>query len=119
MPAWGWNGYVPWYPAPYYYGGGFWGPFWGGVGLTVAFGEYYDEETKEKEQSYEVQPDSPGAKVLASYELTQAQCGPPTSVVVIQGPNNSVVCANPNARVAAGIYDLDVQNLTITSRSAG
>ncbi|MGZ6176815.1 MAG: hypothetical protein ACXWNZ_00950 [Vulcanimicrobiaceae bacterium] len=117
MPTWGWNGYVPWYPAPGYYGGGFWGPFVGGVATAAVFGEIVDSETQQKEESYQVQPDSPGAKVLVSYELTQAQCGPP-DMVVIHGPNNSVVCANPNTRVAAGDYELDVTHLTISSKSA-
>lgn len=117
MPAWGWNAYVPWYPAPGYYGGGFWGPFWGGMATAVVFGEIVDEETNETEQSYQVQPDSPGAKVLASYELTQTQCGQ-QGLVVVHGPDNSVICATPNSRVAAGNYDLDVSNLTIVSRSA-
>jgi hypothetical protein len=49
--------------------------------------------------------------------LTQTHCGPP-GMVVIHGPNNSVVCAKPNTRVAAGDYELDVENLTITSKSA-
>jgi hypothetical protein len=74
-----------------------------------------DEETKETATSYEVQPDSPGAKVLAAYNLTQTKCGP-SGLVVIYGPENSVVCASPNGTVAAGEYDLNVDNLTIYSR---
>ena len=118
QPTWGWNGYVAWYPAPYYYGGGFWGPWAVGMTTAVIYGEIEDEETHEKHESYQVEPESPGAKLLAGYELTQTQCGP-NGLVVIHGPNNSVVCATPNARVAAGNYDLDVTNLTISSRSSG
>jgi hypothetical protein len=67
--------------------------------------------------SYQVQPSSPGAKLLSSYQLTQTPCGPP-NLVAIYGPNNSVICAEPNSKVAAGNYSLDSSNLTIISQSA-
>lgn len=117
LPAYGWNGGVAWYPAPYYYGGGFWGPFWAGVGTTVIMGEITDEDTKEKTVSYEVTPDSPGAKTLKAYELTQVACGG-SNQVVLYGPSNSVVCASPNQYVTAGEYELNTEDLTIYSRVA-
>ena len=65
--------------------------------------------------SYQVSPDSPGANLLKNYQLTQVPCGPP-NLVVIFGPNNSVICANPNHLVAPGEYDLDAQQLSIIAR---
>ena len=116
LPSWGWNGGVIWYPAYGYWGGGFWGPYaygyYGGL-----YGSYTYTETHEEVKSYEVAQDSPGAKVLTSYGLTQTQCGP-QGLVVIFGPENSVICAQPNATVAAGEYQLDTTNLTIVSLSA-
>jgi hypothetical protein len=49
--------------------------------------------------------------------LTQAPCGPP-NLVVIYGPNNSVICATPNELVAAGNYSVNTSNLTIVSEKA-
>lgn len=116
-PAWGWNGGVAWYPAPIYYGGGFWGPWAVGVGTTaILYGAYENEETKEKTESYEVAPDSPGAKTLAAYGLVQKPCGSENQVI-IHGPENSVVCADPNQTVAAGNYKLDTETLTLYSPS--
>jgi hypothetical protein len=116
MPAYGWNGGYPWYPAPGYWGGGFWGAFAVGAATTIVFGEILDNETHEKVVSYEVAPDSPGANALKAYGLTQTQCNQGASQVVIFGPNSSVVCASPNSTVAAGEYELDTTNLTIYSR---
>jgi Sulfatase len=50
--------------------------------------------------SYQVQPSSPGARLLESYQLTQTP-GPP-NLVVVYDLNNSVICARPNNLVAAG-----------------
>lgn len=119
LPAWGWNGGTIWYPAPGYWGGGFWGPWAYGFTTAYVYGEIVNEETSETEKSYEIQPDSPGANVLKNYGLTQTQCSSSSGLVVIHGPQNSLVCANPNSTVAAGDYDLDVTNLTIVSRGAG
>ncbi|HTU82861.1 MAG TPA: hypothetical protein VMF61_12065, partial [Candidatus Acidoferrales bacterium] len=66
--------------------------------------------------SYEVQPSSPGAQLLANYKLTQTPCGPP-GLVVITGPNKSVICAKPNGAVAAGNYTLNTSSLTIVSQT--
>jgi hypothetical protein len=114
-PTWGWNGGVAWYPAPYYYGGGFWGPFAVGVASAAVFGSIVAANNVTY-TSYEIQPESPGAKLLASYQLTQTPCGPP-GLVVIYGPNNSVICAHPNNLVAAGNYSVNSSNLTIVSEN--
>jgi hypothetical protein len=109
---WGWNRGVRWNPAPNYWGGGFWGPFALGAAAAALFGSiYYNDETLE---SYQVEPDSPGAQLLENYQLTQVSCGPP-DLVVIFGVDNSVICAEPNDLVAAGEYQLDPSQLTIVS----
>ncbi len=61
-----------------------------------------------------MQPSSPGATFLSNYGLQQVQCGPP-GLVVVYGPENSVICANPNGTVAAGSYQLSPDTLSITS----
>lgn len=111
-PAWGWNGGFAWYPAPYYWGGGFWGPFAVGAVTAAAFGTVVYNNTTYT--SYQAEPSSPGAKLLSSYKLTQTPCGPP-GLVVIYGPSNSVICARPNQLVAAGNYSVNSSTLTIVS----
>ncbi|MGC1380652.1 MAG: hypothetical protein WA814_06465 [Candidatus Baltobacteraceae bacterium] len=111
--AWGWNGGYAWYAAPYYWGGGFWGPFAVGAATAAVYGSIVAANNVTY-TSYQVASESPGAKLLASYQLTQTPCGPP-SLVVIYGPNNSVICAHPNNLVAAGNYSLDSKTLTIVS----
>lgn len=111
--AWGWNGGYAWYPAPYYWGGGFWGPFAAGALTAAAFGTVVYNNTTYT--SYQTEPSSPGAKLLSSYKLTQTPCGPP-GLVVIYGPSNSVICARPNQLVAAGNYSVNASTLTIVSQ---
>jgi hypothetical protein len=89
-----------------------------GAATTIVLGEVLDDETNEKVTSYEVAPDSPGAKALKAYGLTQTQCKDGATQVVIFGPSSSVVCASPNSTVSAGEYELDTENLTIYSRKA-
>ena len=114
-PAWGWNAGVAWYPAPIYYGGAFWGAYYVGAATVVAYGSVVAANNATI-ASYQVEPQSPGAKLLASYKLTQTQCGPP-NLVVIFGPNDSVICAKPNQLVAAGHYSVDPTTLTIVSQT--
>lgn len=114
---WCWNHGIVWYPVPYYWGGGFWGPWvWGAPGV-VLFGSIIDYNDQEIYPSYEIGPSSPGAQLLADYGLTQTECGPP-NLVVIWGPNNSVICAYPNNLVSPGNYELDPATLTIQSLNA-
>ncbi len=114
--AWGWNGGYAWAPAPYYWGGGFWGAFAIGATSAAIYGSIVAANNATY-TSYQVQPESPGAKLLESYHLTQTQCGPP-NLVVIYGPNNSVICAYPNNVVSAGNYSLDSSTLTIVSEKS-
>jgi hypothetical protein len=113
--AWYWNRGVSWAPAPIYWGGGFWGP-WAFADLSAAilFGSIVDANNNVY-QSYQVEPNSPGAQVLADYGLQQTPCGPP-NLVVIWGPDNSVICAFQNAMVAPGNYQIDPSTLTLVSQ---
>jgi hypothetical protein len=114
-PAWGWNRGVAWYPTPNYWGGGFWGSLAIGVTGALVLGSIVDASTNTTYTSYQVQPNSPGATLLANYGLTQVPCGPP-GLVQIFGPDDSVICAQPNNLVAPGDYTLDPQQLTIVSQ---
>jgi hypothetical protein len=62
--------------------------------------------------SYQVQPETPGYTFLQNYQLVQVQCGP-SGLVVVYGPQNSVICANPNNLVAAGSYSLNTETLSL------
>jgi hypothetical protein len=115
--GWGWNRGIHWYPAPIYWGGGFWGPFgFSGLGAGLLFGSIIDYQDQAIYPSYQIEPSSPGAELLQNYGLQQTECGPP-NLVVIWGPDNSVICAYPNDLVGAGNYELDPTTLTIVSQS--
>ncbi|MGC9992234.1 MAG: hypothetical protein ABSD52_07565 [Candidatus Cybelea sp.] len=115
--GWGWNHHVIWYPVPYYWGGGFWGPWVTGVTGAPLFGSIVDYNDYQIFPSYQAGPSSPGAQLLVDYGLTQTECGPP-NLVVIWGPNNSVICAYPNDLVSPGNYELDPATLTLQSLNA-
>ncbi|MGA8100005.1 MAG: hypothetical protein WB810_15225, partial [Candidatus Cybelea sp.] len=108
----GWNGGMAWAPAPYYWGGGFWGSMAIGVTSAAVYGAIVDEEDHVTYNSYEVQEGTPGATFLSNYQLTQTQCGPP-GLVVVYGPQDSVVCAQPNANVGEGSYRLDTVTMDL------
>jgi hypothetical protein len=59
-----------------------------------------------------VQPDTPGADLLADYDLQQVPCGPP-GLVDIWGPDGSVICANPSGDVGPGDYEVDPETFTL------
>ncbi|MGC1381700.1 MAG: hypothetical protein WA814_11840, partial [Candidatus Baltobacteraceae bacterium] len=112
----GWNGGMAWGPAPYYWGGGFWGAMAIGVTSAAVYGAVVDEGVTYN--SYEVQSNTPGATFLETYQLVQVQCGPP-GLVVVYGPENSVICANPNANVGQGSYRLDTVTLSLIPANGG
>jgi hypothetical protein len=112
-PAWGWNRGVVWAPNYGYWGGGFWGAFAVGAATAAVMGSIY--YNNQRYNSYQVSAGSPGAQLLSNYGLQQVPCGPP-GLVVIYGPNNGVICANPNSRVAAGTYAVNENNLTLQSQ---
>jgi len=114
---WQWNRGVAWQPAQTYWGGGFWGAFaLGALANAVLFGSIADYQDQLNYPSYQVLPDSPGAQLLQNYGLQQTPCGP-DNLVVIWGPDNSVICAFPNDTVGPGNYDLDPTTLTLVSES--
>ena len=114
--GWQWNHGVTWVPSDPYWGGGFWGP-WALAGLAGAafFGDltYGGADYP----SYQVESASAGAQLLQNYGLQQTQCGPP-DLVVIWGPDNSVICAYPNDLVAPGDYTVDLSTLSLESAAA-
>jgi hypothetical protein len=114
---WQWNRGVAWQPAQTYWGGGFWGAFaLGALADAVLFGSIDDYQDQLSYPSYQVLPDSPGAQLLQNYGLQQTPCGP-DNLVVIWGPDNSVICAYPNDTVGPGNYDLDPTTLSLVSES--
>jgi len=114
--SWGWNHGVIWYPGRLYWGGGFWGPFaFTSLGAAFFYGSIIDYQDQMIFPSYEIAPSSPGSLLLENYGLQQTPCGPP-DLVVIWGPDDSVICAYPNYLVAPGNYELDPSTLTIVSR---
>lgn len=115
-PAWGWNGGVAWAPAGAYWGGGFWGALAIGATQAAIYGSMVNTYTHETVTSYEVEPSSPGSTLLSNYQLTQTQCGA-ENLVVIYGPNDSLICAHPNNVVAAGTYTVDASNLSLVSEN--
>lgn len=112
-PAWGWNRGVVWAPNYGYWGGGFWGAFAVGAATAAVMGSIY--YNNQRYNSYQVSAGSPGSQLLSNYGLQQVPCGPP-GLVVIYGPNNGVICANPNARVGAGTYAVNENNLSLQSQ---
>jgi hypothetical protein len=111
--AWGWIRGVVWAPNAGYWGGGFWGGFAVGAATAAVMGSiYYNNQSY---ASYRASSGSPGATLLSNYGLQQVPCGPP-GLVVIYGPNNGVICANPNGNVAAGTYAVNENNLTLQSQ---
>jgi hypothetical protein len=113
-PAWGWNHGAVWTPAPAYWGGGFWGAFAVGAASAIVMGSIVNAATHQTYTSYQVSQGSPGAQLLSNYHLQQVPCGPP-NLVVIYGPNNGVICANPNDLVSAGNYAVNADTLTLQS----
>lgn len=83
-----------------------------GVTSAAVYGAIVDEDTDVTYNSYEVQSGTPGATFLTTYQLTQTQCGPP-NLVVVYGPENSVICAQPNSNVGEGSYRLDTVTLDL------
>jgi hypothetical protein len=86
------------------------------LGETLAYGSIDDDQDQVDYPSYQVQPDTPGEHLLSDYGLEQTQCGPP-NLVVIWGPNNSVICALPDADVGPNNYQVDPATFTLVPAS--
>ncbi len=84
-----------------------------GVTSAAVYGAIVDTSDNVTYNSYEVQANTPGATFLSNYQLTQVQCGP-SGLVRVYGPQDSVICANPNNMVAAGNYQLNTETLSLT-----
>jgi hypothetical protein len=110
-----WNHGVRWSPASAYWGGGFWGDYgFSGLAAELLFGSILDSQNGVYYPSYEVEPDSPGAQLLADYNLQQTPCGQP-DLVAVWGPDNSVICAYPNESVGPGNYEVDPATFELVS----
>jgi hypothetical protein len=83
-----------------------------GVTSAAVYGAIVNEDDDVTYNSYQVQDGTPGAKFLSTYQLTQTQCGP-QGLVVVYGPQNSVICAQPNSYVGQGSYRLDTVTLDL------
>ena len=116
--SWGWHGGSPWYPNNTFWGGGFWGPFAVGTvvgGLTGALITSAAQNNNNRGDTYIiVKQGTPGYNLLDSYGLRQTRCT--DDVIVIYGPENSVICATPTSRIPAGTYDTDTETLTLIAR---
>jgi hypothetical protein len=111
--AWGWNRGVAWAPRTNYWGGGFWGPFAIGtaaVGMTSAI------INAGSSHYYTVEQNTPGYNLLSSYGLVQTQCSDDPNLVYMYGPQDSLICANPNNLVPSGDYDINIDTLTLVAR---
>lgn len=53
--------------------------------------------------------------LLADYGLMQTPCTDDPNLVVIDGPDVSVICAEPNDMVGPGTYTVDFSTLTLES----
>ena len=111
--AWGWNRGVAWVPRTNYWGGGFWGPFAVGaatVGMTSAI------VNASSSNYYTVEQNTPGYSLLSNYSLVQTQCSDDPNLVYMYGPQDSLICANPNNLVPSGDYDIDIDTLSLVAR---
>jgi hypothetical protein len=114
---WGWNHGRHWSPSGIYWGGGFWGAFaLADLGEDLAYGSIDDDQDQLDYPSYQVEADTPGQQLLSDYDLQQTQCGQP-NLVVIWGPDNSVICALPNGNVGPNNYQVDPATFTLVPAS--
>jgi len=114
--SWGWHGGSPWYPNRTYWGGGFWGPFAAGAVVGGITGSLVTAAANQNNNTViVVQQGTPGYNLLDSYGLKQtSRCD--ETVVIIYGPENSIICATPNTIVRAGRYDIDAEKLILIER---
>lgn len=118
--AWGWNRGVAWYPRYNYWGGGFWGAFAIGAvtgGIIGAATSNNENNTYIENNYYIIEKDTPGYTLLSDYNLIQTQCIESNNIVIINGPENSQICALPNDIVPAGFYSIDMDTLTLVGES--
>jgi len=114
---WGWNGGVAWSPNYSYWGGG----FWGGIAVGAVTAGVTSAIINSASQSYnpnyiDIEQNSPGYNLLSSYGLIQVSCIEDGSQVYIYGPQDSLICANPNSLIQPGYYEVDPSDLTLALR---
>ena len=104
---------MSWYPAPYYWGGGFWGAMAIGVTSAAVYGAIEDEETNVTYNSYEVQTGHARRDLFVVVPSHPDAMRTASGLVVVYGPENSVVCAQPNEYVGEGAYRLDTVTMDL------
>ena len=92
---------MAWAPAPYYWGGGFWGAMAIGVTSAAVYGAIVNEDTDVTYNSYEVQAGTPGATFLTTYSYADAVR--PSGLVVVYGPQDRGVRATQRQRRRGGV----------------
>lgn len=113
--AWGWNRGVAWAPNYGYWGGGFWGAAAIGA-MTVGVTSAIVNSANNQPTYIVIEQNTPGYQLFDSYGLTQVQCIEDGSQVYVYGPQDSLICANPNNLVQVGYYDADPETLTLIAR---
>jgi hypothetical protein len=109
--AWGWNGGRVWAPNNLYWGGGFWAATAITAGVTSAIVNANNSPTY-----VVIEPNTPGYTLFDSYGLSQVECIENGDQVYIYGPEDSLICANPNSIVSAGYYEVNTDDLTLIAR---
>jgi hypothetical protein len=110
LGTWWWNNNRPWYPNRVYWGGGFWGNMASAAVTGAVAGSVAAEQSEPT-----VVVTSPGGQLLSSYSLMQVPCNSAntSNLVVIRGPEGSVICAQPTATVPSGVYIVDPETLSL------
>ena len=99
-------------------GGSFWGAFAIGAvtgGIIGATTSGNNGDTYVENNYYIVEQGTPGYTLLADYQLTQTRCDDINNLVVINGPENSRICAFPNDIVPVGFYSIDLDTLSLVA----
>lgn len=114
--SWGWHGGNPWSPNYNYWGGGFWGGFAVGAVTTAVTGAIINSNSSSNTTYVVIEKDTPGYYLFDSYQLTQVECNTSQNLVFIYGPQDTLMCANPNSVVSGGYYDVDPEDLVLVLR---
>jgi hypothetical protein len=101
--VWGWNRGAVWTPNYSYWGGGFWGGF--------LFGAITGAIANNQHNYMIIERGSPGEILFNDYSLVQTSCN--QNAIVVNGPSNSVICAEPNSVIPPGTYMVEPSTLTL------
>ena len=114
--SWGWNGGSPWSPNYGFWGGGFWGSFALGAATAGVTSAIVSSASNNNDPNFVViDSSSPGNTLFTSYGLVQVACDS-EDLVLIYGPQDSLVCARPTSDVPIGVYDVEPSDMTLIAR---